>query len=54
MGVGHQQPFAEIEASLLVADAPFVARKDNLVNWIAIEPNLDSLRGYAAAIVIER
>jgi len=54
IGVGHQQPFAEIEASLLVSDAPFVARKDNLVNWIAIEPDLDSLQGYAAAIVIER
>ena len=57
LGVGHQQPFQEIEASVFASDRPFVK---HLVNsdappgsWLAFEPNLAPLVGFAAAIVYE-
>ena len=58
IGVGHQQPFHEIEASLLPTEETFVTLLENTanlpLNWIAFEPKLAPLQGYAAAVVCEK
>jgi len=58
LGVGHQQPFQEIEASLLPSEPLFVTHQASADkpagNWLAFEPDLAPLEGYMAAIVGQR
>jgi len=56
LGIGHQQPFDQIEASILPTDPPFVSvigNSNSQSNWIAFEPNLGRVN-FHAAIVCEQ